>query len=119
VERGAELVITTAGMSVDPDDVTRLGVAEAGARIISYGAPVLPGAMFLYAELYEPGRTVPVLGVPACALFHQTTILDLVLPRVLAGERLDPDRLAELAYGGYCRDCAEGCRYPACGFGKA
>jgi hypothetical protein len=118
-ERGAELIITTAGMSVDPDDVTRLGVADAGARVVSYGAPVLPGAMFLYAELEAAGRVVPVLGVPACALFHPVTILDLVLPRVLSGESLAPEAIAELAYGGYCQGCAEGCRFPACGFGRS
>jgi hypothetical protein len=115
---GAEIVITTAGMSVDPDDVTRLGIADAGGFDLVYGSPVLPGAMFLVGMLRGPQGEVPVLGVPACALFHPTTILDLVLPRIMAGERFDREKIARLAHGGYCQNCAGGCRFPACGFGR-
>lgn len=115
---GAELIITTAGMSVDPDDVTRHAIADAGGRDLLYGAPVLPGAMFLVGKLEGPHGLVPVLGVPACALFHAATVLDLVLPRVLAGQELGQADLAAMGHGGYCQHCADGCRFPACGFGR-
>ena len=116
--QGAQLIITTAGMSVDPDDVTRLAIADAGGRDLLYGAPVLPGAMFLVGVLDGPQGELPILGVPACALFHPTTILDLVLPRVLAGERFTRETIAAMAHGGYCQNCADGCRFPSCGFGR-
>ncbi|MCF8041482.1 MAG: molybdopterin-binding protein [Desulfarculaceae bacterium] len=118
VRRGAEIIITTAGMSVDPDDVTRMAIADAGGRNLLYGTPVLPGAMFLYGMMDGPQGELPILGVPACALFHPTTILDLILPRVLAGERFTRESIAALAHGGYCQNCADGCRFPVCGFGR-
>jgi formylmethanofuran dehydrogenase subunit E len=109
---GAELIITTAGLSVDPDDVTRQGLIEAGVTDLLYGAPVLPGAMTLLARLGD----VRVIGVPACALFFKTTSLDLVLPRVLAGEEITRADLAALANGGYCLGCKV-CTWPKCSFG--
>lgn len=115
---GAEMIITTAGMSVDPDDVTRLGIADAGGQDLLYGTPVLPGAMFLSGRLKGPAGDVPILGVPACALFHPVTVLDLVLPRVLAGETMTRHSLAALGHGGFCQDCQPGCRFPSCGFGR-
>lgn len=118
VRRGAQMIITTAGMSVDPDDLTRLAIADAGGRDLLYGTPVLPGSMFLVGWLDGPAGELPILGVPACALFHQATVLDLILPRVLAGERLTRESLAELGHGGYCQNCADGCRFPVCGFGR-
>ena len=111
--RGCDLLLLSGGMSVDPDDVTRHGIHLAGATEMHYGAAVLPGAMFLVAYLGE----VPLLGVPACALHHRTTALDLVLPRVLAGEHIGKTELAFLGHGGLCRDCPE-CSYPHCSFGK-
>ena len=116
--RGAGLVIAAAGMSVDPDDVTRLGIADAGGRDLLYGSPVLPGAMFLVGALEGPSGQVPVLGVPACALFFKATVLDLVLPRVLTGESFTREKIAALAHGGFCRQCKGGCRFPVCGFGR-
>ncbi len=118
LEAGAQMIITTAGMSVDPDDVTRQAIAEAGGRDLLYGAPILPGNMFLVGNLDGPHGQVPILGVPACALFHATTVLDVMLPRVLAGESFDRAKLAALAHGGFCQNCAEGCRFPVCGFGR-
>ncbi|CAO0824339.1 Molybdopterin molybdenumtransferase [Desulfarculales bacterium] len=115
---GAQIIITTAGMSVDPNDVTRLAIADAGGRNLLYGTPVLPGAMFLVGVLDGPAGEVPILGVPACALFHAVTALDLVLPRVLAGERFTRPKIAALAHGGYCQNCSNGCRFPVCGFGR-
>lgn len=113
IDGGADLIISTGGMSVDPDDVTRHAIRELGATDILYGAPVLPGAMFLMAYLGE----VPVLGVPACGMYHQTTVLDLVLGRILAGEHITRHELARMGHGGLCRNC-ETCRYPVCPFGK-
>ena len=111
---GAELVLTSGGMSVDPDDVTRLGIALAGAEDMVYGTPVLPGAMFLVGRI----GTVPVLGLPACGMFHGITVLDLVLPRILTGETIGRAELAALGHGGLCRNCSH-CQYPVCSFGKA
>jgi hypothetical protein len=109
----ADLLLITGGMSVDPDDVTRHAVAQAGAMDFIYSAPVLPGAMFMISSI----GSVPILGVPACGLYHEVTILDMLLPRVLAGERLTRKDIAVLGHGGLCLHCAE-CRYPACPFGK-
>jgi formylmethanofuran dehydrogenase subunit E len=115
---GADLVITTAGMSVDPDDVTRLAISDAGGCNLVYGAPMLPGAMFLVGNLDGPSGEVPVLGVPACALFFRTTILDAILPRILAGERFSRETIARLSHGGFCLGCTGDCRFPDCGFGR-
>ncbi|MFU8818951.1 MAG: molybdopterin-binding protein [Desulfurivibrio sp.] len=115
---GADLIITSGGMSVDPDDVTRGGIARAGATEVVYGTPVLPGAMFLVGYLQgESGGQVPVLGLPACGMFHRITVLDLVLPRILAGEKIGREDLARLGHGGLCRNC-KNCTYPVCPFGK-
>jgi len=113
LERGCDLILLSGGMSVDPDDVTRHGIKLAGAGEIHYGAAVLPGSMFLVAYLGE----VVLLGVPACGLYHRITVLDLLLPRILAGEKIGKAELAFLGHGGLCRDCPE-CTYPKCGFGK-
>jgi hypothetical protein len=113
LEEGAQLIVTSGGMSVDPDDVTRMGIKEAGAESAVYGAPVLPGAMFLVGRI----GAVPVLGVPACGMFHKITVLDLVLPSILAGESVGREELAALGHGGLCRNCKQ-CRYPICSFGK-
>ncbi len=113
LEAGADLIVTSGGMSVDPDDVTRAGIRAAGATDIVYGTPVLPGAMFLYGKIGE----VPVLGLPACGMFHRITVFDLILPRVLCGETITREDLARLGHGGLCRNCKK-CQYPVCGFGK-
>ena len=114
LDRGCDLLLLSGGMSVDPDDVTRHGIRLAGATEFHYGAAALPGAMFLVAYLGE----APLPGVPACGLYHRITVLDLVLPRILAGERIGKKELAFLGHGGLCRDCPD-CRYPTCSFGKA
>lgn len=110
---GAEIIITSGGMSVDPDDVTRQGIKQAGATDIVYGTPVLPGAMFLVGKIGK----VPVLGLPACGMFHRTTIFDLILPRVMLGEVIGREELARMGHGGLCRQC-KSCRYPICDFGR-
>lgn len=109
---GAELILTTGGMSVDPDDLTPSAVRQAGAEIITYGAPVLPGSMLMVAYL----EGVPVLGLPGCVMYNQTTIFDLIIPTVLTGEKVSKAMVARLGVGGLCLKC-EVCRYPVCTFG--
>ncbi len=113
IENGADLLITTGGMSVDADDRTRFAMAKAGFTDIVYGTPVLPGAMFMVAYLDD----IPVLGVPACGMYAARTILDLIFPRVLAEEKITRKDLAQLGHGGLCLNC-EVCRFPVCPFGK-
>ncbi len=114
INKGAELVICTGGMSVDPDDRTPLAIRNTGAEIVSYGAPVLPGAMFLLAY-HQSG--VPILGLPGCVMYGKRTIFDLVLPRIMAGERIDKEELVGYGEGGLCLNCPV-CTFPNCGFGK-
>jgi len=109
---GADIIVTSGGMSVDPDDMTRQGIREAGATDIVYGSPVLPGAMLLVGYI----GNVPVLGLPACGMFHRTTVFDLILPRIMLGEKIDRKELAAMGHGGLCRQCKD-CRYPICDFG--
>ncbi|TEB04567.1 bifunctional molybdenum cofactor biosynthesis protein MoaC/MogA [Pelotomaculum schinkii] len=110
---GADIIFVTGGMSVDPDDVTPNAIRLAGARVEKYGAAALPGAMFMLAYLGD----VPIMGVPACGMFFKITVVDLILPRLLAGERVTRRDIVALACGGLCRACPE-CRYPNCTFGK-
>ncbi len=154
MDAGADLLITTGGMSVDPDDVTRFAIRNMGVSEYFYGSAVLPGAMILVSyveagvgdQVSGNGRknqetskkgssvggqvsgiskvqqtksqpTIPVLGIPACGMYHRTTVFDLVLPRILAGEYIGRRELAELGHGGLCLLCDE-CRYPVCPFGK-
>ncbi len=118
ITRGADLIITTGGMSVDPDDVTRFAIRNLGVNEIHYGSPVLPGSMFVVAYLKNTDNSdIPILGIPACGMYASITVFDLVLPRVLAGERVGRKELAELGHGGICLKC-ETCRYPVCPFGK-
>lgn len=113
-EKGADMIICTGGMSVDPDDVTPSAIKDCGASIVTYGAPVLPGAMFLLA--YFDDET-PVLGLPGCVMYADTTIFDLVLPRIVAGVKISKRDLAGLGHGGLCFKCKT-CVYPRCEFGK-
>lgn len=113
-ELGCEMIVTTGGMSVDPDDQTPGAIKQTGARVVSYGAPVLPGAMFLLAY-FEDGT--PVLGLPGCVMYAAATIFDLVLPRVAAGVELTRRDITRMGAGGLCLGCPA-CTYPNCGFGK-
>jgi len=112
-EMGAELIIVTGGMSVDPDDKTPGAIKATGADIITYGTPVLPGAMLLFAYL----DNIPVFGVPGCVMYAHTTAFDLLLPRVFAGEKIIRKDITSLGYGGQCLSCKP-CRFPHCHFGK-
>lgn len=110
----ADMVVCTGGMSVDPDDKTPGAIRNTGAEIVSYGAPVLPGAMFLLG--YFPDGT-PILGLPGCVMYARATIFDLLLPRIAADVRLGRADLKGLGHGGLCLSCPE-CHYPNCSFGK-
>ena len=113
-EAGVDIVVCTGGMSVDPDDNTPGAIQGSGATMVTYGAPVLPGAM-LFVGYYDDGT--PVLGLPGCVMFAGATIFDLVMPRVAAGIRLTKQDIVAYGEGGLCLGCAE-CRYPVCPFGK-
>jgi len=136
ISAGADLIITTGGMSVDPDDVTRFAIRNLGVEEFIYGSPVLPGSMFLVAYLRTEARKrgsaeatdsiltglrayelIPILGIPACGMYASITVFDLILPRVLAGEKIGRREIAELGHGGLCLKCDQ-CRYPVCPFGK-
>lgn len=111
--QGADMILCTGGMSVDPDDRTPLAIRKSGAKVITYGAPVLPGAMFLLAYL----EGVPVLGLPGCVMYAKRTVFDLVFPRLLCGEHLTKEDMDAYGHGGLCLGCDE-CHFPNCGFGK-
>ena len=113
-QKGVDLILCTGGMSVDPDDRTPGAIGDTGARVVCYGAPVLPGAMFLLAYL-EDGT--PVMGLPGCVMYAKATIFDLVLPRIAADVPVTRRDLKSLGHGGLCLGCGQ-CRYPVCPFGK-
>ena len=113
IDDGAEIITCTGGMSVDPDDVTPLGIRNTGADVVTYGAPTLPGAMFMLA--YK--KDIPIVGLPGCVMYAKRTIFDLVIPRIVAGEKLKKEDIIKLGHGGLCMVC-DLCTFPNCGFGK-
>ncbi len=120
IHKGADVVICTGGMSVDPDDKTPLAIKNTKVKVVSYGAPVLPGAMFLlayYEVIEENPRTVAIMGLPGCVMYAKRTIFDLVLPRVMADDEVTAEDLGALGQGGLCLNC-DFCTFPNCGFGK-
>ncbi len=114
VRAGADIVLCTGGMSVDPDDNTPGAIRRSGAHIVTYGAPVLPGAMILLGY-FDDG--VPVLGLPGCVMYAKATVFDLIMPRIAAGVKLTKADFVAYGEGGLCLGC-QPCRYPDCGFGK-
>ena len=116
-EEGAGLIIASGGMSVDPDDRTPGAIKHTGAEIITYGAPVLAGAMLLIAYLNMNGRNIPVLGLPGCVMYAKRTVFDLILPRIMADDPICREEIALLGEGGLCLNCSV-CTFPDCGFGK-
>ena len=114
LDQGADFVVCTGGMSVDPDDTTPSAIKQTGAEVVSYGAPVLPGAMFLLAYTKD-GK--PIMGLPGCVMYAKRTIFDLVLPRVMADVTVTKADLAKMGAGGLCLNCPT-CIFPNCGFGK-
>ena len=117
IEKGADLVLCTGGMSVDPDDKTPGAIKSTGARIVSYGAPVLPGALMLLAYYEKDGVEIPIVGLPGCVMYAKRTAFDLVLPRIMADDKITKEDLAGLGLGGLCLGCKV-CTFPNCGFGK-
>jgi len=113
VADGADMVMVTGGMSVDPDDQTPASIQATGADVVTYGSPTFPGAMFLLAYLGD----VPILGLPGCVMYYRASIFDLVAPRLLAGKRVTRADIISMGHGGFCAGC-ETCRYPLCSFGK-
>ena len=112
-EAGVDMILCTGGMSVDPDDRTPGAIKASGAEIVAYGAPVLPGAMFLLGYFADG---TPVMGLPGCVMYAGRTIFDLVLPRAAAGVPVTREEIAALGEGGLCLGC-EVCTFPSCGFG--
>mgnify|MGYP002530435762 CR=1 FL=1 len=114
LDKGADMVFCTGGMSVDPDDLTPSAIRDTGCEIITYGTPVLPGAMFLLSY-YTDGR--PVLGLPGCVMYAKNTIFDLLLPRIMTDDEILASEITVLGEGGLCLNC-DVCTFPNCGFGK-
>lgn len=117
IENGADIVVCTGGMSVDPDDKTPGAIKDTNAEIITYGAPVLPGAMLLVAYYNHKGKKVPILGLPGCVMYSKRTIFDLILPRIMADDTITRSDINKFGQGGLCLNCST-CTYPNCGFGK-
>lgn len=113
IAEGAEMVVVTGGMSVDPDDQTPTAIRATGAEVITYGSPTFPGVMFMIAMR----EGVPILGLPGCVMYYRASIFDLVVPRLLAGEEITREDIVALGHGGFCASC-DVCRYPICPFGK-
>ena len=113
IGEGADMVVVTGGMSVDPDDQTPASIRATGAEVVTYGSPTFPGVMFMLAYLND----IPVLGLPGCVMYYRASIFDLVVPRLLAGERLARRDITSLGHGGFCAGC-ETCHHPVCPFGK-
>ena len=111
--KGADFLIFTGGMSVDPDDLTPTAIRQLGAEIVSHGVPAQPGNMTLVAYLHD----VPILGIPGAAISLPTTIFDVLLPQIFAGEPITIENLRELADGGLCQMC-KSCHWPNCTFGR-
>jgi len=110
---GADFLIFTGGMSVDPDDLTPTAIRRLGAEIVTHGVPAQPGNMTLVAYLGE----IPVLGIPGAAISLPTTIFDVLLPQIYAGDRITREDLISLGDGGLCQLCS-GCHWPNCSFGR-
>jgi hypothetical protein len=113
IAEGADMVVVTGGMSVDPDDRTPTAIRATGADVITYGSPTFPGVMFMLARL----GGVPILGLPGCVMYYRASVFDLVVPRLLAGAEITRDDIVAMGHGGFCATC-DVCRYPVCPFGK-
>lgn len=96
---GADMILVSGGMSVDPDDKSPEGIRRSGAKIESHGFPVLPGSMFVMAYLEE----IPVLGLSGCVLHDSFTAFDMLLPRLLAGEKIKRADIMAMGHGGLAR----------------
>ena len=113
LDQGADLLIFTGGMSVDPDDLTPTAIRTLGADIVTHGVPSQPGNMTLVAYLGETA----ILGVPGAAISLPTTIFDVLLPQIFAGDSITKADLIRLGDGGLCQLC-KSCHFPNCTFGR-
>ena len=113
LQNGADFLIFTGGMSVDPDDLTPTAIRQLGAEIVSYGVPSQPGNMTLVAYLGD----IPVLGIPGAAIKLPTTVFDVLLPQIFTGDKISKEELISLAEGGLCQMC-QVCHWPNCTFGR-
>lgn len=113
MDQGADFLIFTGGMSVDPDDLTPTAIRRLGAEIITHGVPSQPGNMTLVAYLDD----IAMIGVPGAAISLPTTMFDVVLPQIFAGDRFTKEQLTRLGDGGLCQMC-EVCHFPNCTFGR-
>lgn len=113
IGQGVDMVVLTGGMSVDPDDVTPSAIRTVADQVITYGSPAFPGAMFMLAYKYQ----IPVIGLPGCVMYHRASIFDLIIPRLLAGDKVTRKDIVKMGHGGFCAGCSP-CRYPVCPFGK-
>ncbi|MBQ4129351.1 MAG: molybdopterin-binding protein [Ruminococcus sp.] len=112
--KNVDMILCTGGMSVDPDDNTPGAIKQSGADIVTYGAPVLPGAMFLLGYFDD---STPIVGLPGCVMYSKATVFDLALPRILAKVKMNKSDFVEMGEGGLCLSC-DVCTYPVCPFGK-
>ena len=117
LDLGMDIILCTGGMSVDPDDRTPAAIRDAGVDIVTYGAPVLPGAMYLLGYTEREGRTVTVMGLPGCVMYDKATIFDMILPRAIAGDKVTRREIRHFGIGGLCMRCKV-CHYPICPFQK-
>lgn len=113
LDMGATMLVFTGGMSVDPDDLTPSSIMEMGGELVTYGSPVLPGSMFLLSYLGD----IPMMGLPGCVMYGKRTVFDLVLSRVMTGERLTTKDIMMYGTGGLCQGCST-CHFPNCSFGR-
>lgn len=114
IKKGADFIVVTGGMSVDPDDRTPASIRDTGAEVITYGSPTFPGAMFMLAYKDD----CPIVGLPGCVMYYRASIFDLVVPRILTGERITRSDIIKMGHGGFCAGC-DTCRFPLCSFGKS
>ncbi len=110
---GADFLIFSGGMSVDPDDLTPTAIRELGCDVVSYGVPSQPGNMTLMAY----SGSIPVIGVPGAAITMPVTVFDALLPQIYTGKKLTREDLLRLGDGGLCQQCRP-CHFPNCTFGK-
>ena len=98
-QAGADVILVSGGMSVDPDDKTPEGIRRSGAKVETHGFPVLPGSMFLLAYLGD----TPVMGLSGCVLHDSFTAFDVLLPRLLAGEKISRADIMAMGHGGLAK----------------
>lgn len=108
VEVGAELILTGGGNSMDPLDAALSALTGVGAELVKLGAPVHPGSMFWLAYRGD----VPIFNLASCSMYSRATSADLVLPWIMAGERVSVEDIASLGFGGLLEGKSMAFRFP-------